>query len=226
VANPMNRTRRIHRRRHSPGLEALDPRQILSGSVIAGLTGAFSGRFPSAIESPPSTARLASAPSGQAGAPSLRQHPLLLRTIPSSLLLGAAIAPKNSSLIAREIIDLTNQARAEASAPTLSPSSALMLAAQLHSQDMARLNLMSHDIPGIPLASLTDRAAYVHYHYLRLGENIAYNQADAASVVTSWMNSQPHRENMLDPSYTQIGIGVARNQRGEPYYSMMLGTPA
>ena len=92
---------------------------------------------------------------------------------------------------------------------------------------MARFNLMSHDIPGIPLASLTDcAAAFVHYHYVQLGENIAYNQAGASAVVASWMNSPPHRENMLNPAFTEIGVGVAWNQRGEPSDTMTLGAPS
>ena len=101
-----------------------------------------------------------------------------------------------------------------------------MQAATLHSQDMARLDEMAHDIPGVPLASLTDRAAYVHYSYQLLGENIAFNQADAASVVAAWMNSPPHRENMLNPAFTDIGVGIAWDSHGQPYYTMMLGKPA
>jgi uncharacterized protein YkwD len=101
-----------------------------------------------------------------------------------------------------------------------------MEGAQLHAQDMARTDQMLHDIPGVPLRSLADRADYVHYSYQLLGENIAYNQADAASVVTSWMNSPPHRENLLNPLFTDIGVGLAWNSHGEPYYTVMLGKPA
>ena len=101
-----------------------------------------------------------------------------------------------------------------------------MQAALLHSEDMARLDTMAHDIPGAPLATLTDRANQVHYAYRMLGENIAYNQADAATVVASWWNSPHHRENILNPAFSDIGVGIARNSRGEPYYTMMLGSPA
>jgi uncharacterized protein YkwD len=172
------------------------------------------------------TALVQSSPSALAPETSPLQHPLRFRTIPRGPRPQVPIAPPDASAISQEIVDLTNQARAAAGAPSLIASPALMTAAQLHSRDMARLNLMSHDLHGIPLATLTDRAAYVNYHYQRLGENIAFNQADAASVVSSWMNSPPHRENMLDHTFTQIGVGVARNQLGEPYYTMMLGTPS
>jgi uncharacterized protein YkwD len=153
-------------------------------------------------------------------------HPQLPRTFITAARVKSLAPPPDVSVIATEIIDLTNRARAEADAPPLSASAPLMTAAQLHSRDMARLDQMSHDLRGVPLASLADRAAYVHYRYQLLGENIAYDQSDANTVVASWMSSPPHRENMLDPSYTQVGIGVASNPLGEPYYTMMLGKPS
>lgn len=134
--------------------------------------------------------------------------------------------PQNATVVTQAIIDLTNYERAQNGVGPLTVNPALTQAAALHSQDMARLNDMAHDIPGVPLASLTDRAAYVHYSYQLLGENIAFNQADAASVIAAWMNSPPHRENMLNPAFTDIGVGIAWNSQGYPYYTMMLGQPA
>lgn len=134
--------------------------------------------------------------------------------------------PENASLVVQAIIDQTNRSRAENGLPPVQPNAALMQAAQLHSQDMGRIDRMLHDIPGVPLARLTDRAASVRYDYRLLGENIAYNQASAADVVSSWMNSPPHRENMLNPAFTDIGVGLGWNGRGEPFYTMMLGRPA
>ena len=220
---------------------------MLSGGAIGGLAGIpsvrelaaltpawaskaaleFSGRPSTTPPSrqPAALVTFPKSPIAAAPKPSLRQHPLRLRTLPPGVPPAATDPGPAAASIAQQVIALTNQDRAGANLPPLMASPALTTAAQLHSQDMARLDVMSHDIPGVPLASLTDRAAYVHYRYQRLGENIAYNQADAASVVASWMNSPPHRENMLDPTFTQIGVGVAWNQRGEPYYTMMLGTP-
>jgi uncharacterized protein YkwD len=144
---------------------------------------------------------------------------------PDQLRFIARAIPANAQIVTQAIIDLTNFVRTENQLPPLSASAALMEAAQLHSQDMARLDQMQHDLPAVPLSSLTDRAAFVHYSYQLLGENIAYNQADPASVVASWMQSPPHRENMLNPSFTDIGVGLSWNRRGEPFYTMMLGKP-
>jgi uncharacterized protein YkwD len=138
----------------------------------------------------------------------------------------ALAIPANAAVVRQAIVDLANHVRAENHVSPFSQNSALSEAAQLHSQDMASVDQMAHQIPGSPLSSLPDRAAYVHYDYQLLGENIAYNQADAASVVASWMNSPPHRQNLLNPSFTDVGVGLAWNSRGEPYYTLMLGKPA
>lgn len=145
---------------------------------------------------------------------------------PDQLRFIARAIPANAQAVTQAIVDLTNFVRTENQLPPLSTNAALIEGAQLHSQDMARLNELQHDLPGVPLSSLTDRAAFVHYNYQLLGENIAYNQADPASVVASWMQSPPHRENMLNPSFTDIGVGLSWNRRGEPFYTMMLGQPA
>jgi uncharacterized protein YkwD len=155
---------------------------------------------------------------------SQRPGPLVLA--PADARFIALAVPQNASVVTQAIVDLTNHVRAENGVPTLNPSPALMEAAQLHSDDMARLGQMQHDLSGVPLATLPDRAEYVHYEYQLLGENIAYNQADPASVVAAWMNSPPHRENMLDAQFVDIGVGIAWNRRGEPYYTMVLGKPA
>jgi uncharacterized protein YkwD len=145
---------------------------------------------------------------------------------PDQLRFIARAIPANAQIVTQAIIDLTNFVRAENHVPPLTANAALMEAAQLHSQDMARLDQMQHDLPGVPLSTLTDRAAFVHYSYQLLGENIAYNQADPASVVAMWIQSPPHRQNMLNPSFTDIGVGLSWNRRGEPFYTMMLGQPA
>ena len=131
--------------------------------------------------------------------------------------------PQNSRVVIDSIVELTNTVRAENGLPALAANEPLMAAAQLHSQEMATASNMAHTLPGSSLPTLTDRAAAVHYRYSSLGENIAYNQADASSVVASWMNSRAHRHNMLGAAFTDIGVGLAWNSRGEPYYTMMLG---
>ena len=125
--------------------------------------------------------------------------------------------------VAQQIIALVNQQRQAAGLAPLSVDSRLMAAAQIHAQDMARLDLMEHDLPGVTFPTLQSRAAAVGYSYSWLGENIAYNYPDAASVMIGWMNSPEHRANILNPNFTQIGVAVAYDSLGQPYYCQVFG---
>jgi uncharacterized protein YkwD len=124
------------------------------------------------------------------------------------------------------IVDLVNQQRAQAGLAPLQVDSRLVEAAQIHSKDMATLGLMEHTLPGAALPALQDRAHYVGYNYSYLGENIAFNYPDDNSVMVAWMNSPGHRANILNPNYTQIGVGIAYDSLGEPYYTQEFGSPA
>jgi uncharacterized protein YkwD len=50
-----------------------------------------------------------------------------------------------------------------------------------------------------------------------IGENIAYGNVTADQMMAMWMESPGHRENILDPSYTHIGVGIARTGSGRVY---------
>ena len=164
IISPMNRTRIDRNGRLSPGVEALEARAMLSGGAIGGLSGLPGVHF-SAVDPPHRPRRpsrclrggcrpphgdrfgpgfLPAIPPRTGAEPPLRQHPLRFRTIPTAAPLDAPLA---TSQIAQAVIDLTNQDRATAGAPPLGTSPALTMAAQLHSQDMARLDQMSHDSP-------------------------------------------------------------------------------
>jgi uncharacterized protein YkwD len=124
------------------------------------------------------------------------------------------------------IVDLVNQQRQLAGLAPLTVSSQLVQAAQIQSTDMAELNDLDHVLPGATLSTLEQRAAYVGYNYTFLGENIAFNYPDDNSVMAGWMNSPEHRANILDPDFTQIGVGIAYDSRNEPYYTQEFGQPA
>jgi uncharacterized protein YkwD len=48
----------------------------------------------------------------------------------------------------------------------------------------------------------------IGYKYTTTGENIAYNTSDPVELFTQWWNSPGHRANMMNTSYTKVGIGV------------------
>lgn len=106
---------------------------------------------------------------------------------------------------ATQVVSLTNQERANAGCPALAINSKLTTAAQNHTVDMALNDFFSHTSPGG--STLSSRLAAVGYSYWSAAENIAAGYSTPASVVAGWMNSPGHRANILNCSFTEIGVG-------------------
>lgn len=73
------------------------------------------------------------------------------------------------------------------------------------------------------------RAAAVGYQWGALGENVAYNIGypdPAQELMTQWWNSPEHQANILNPNYTEVGIGVAQGASGRTYGVVDFGAPA
>jgi uncharacterized protein YkwD len=119
------------------------------------------------------------------------------------------------------VLDQTNAQRKAAGLSELVPNAKLFEAARGHSTNMAKQGRMSHVLDG---RTHMDRAAAAGYPYLYLGENIAWNQQTPAHVVECWMQSSGHRANILSRNYTEIGIAVAVNERGERYWTQIFGS--
>ncbi|MGQ0719924.1 MAG: CAP domain-containing protein [Pseudonocardiales bacterium] len=102
------------------------------------------------------------------------------------------------------VVEATNAERVAAGCRALRVDHRLDTAAQRHSVDMAKRKKMSHI--GADGSTFTDRIRSAGYP--RPGaENIAFGQPTAASVVAAWMSSSGHRRNILNCSYTTIGVG-------------------
>jgi Ca2+-binding RTX toxin-like protein len=110
----------------------------------------------------------------------------------------------NSNFIA-QVVALTNQFRAENGLAPLALNAELSNTAQFHSQDMASQDYFSHT--GKNGSSPWDRAEMFGYGMTAMGENIAAGQRTPAAVVEGWKNSPGHRANMLNASFTEIGVG-------------------
>jgi uncharacterized protein YkwD len=119
------------------------------------------------------------------------------------------------------VLQQTNAQRKAAGLPELVPNAKLFQAARDHSANMAKQGRMSHVLDG---RTHVDRAAAAGYPYSYLGENIAWNQRDPAEVVECWMRSAGHRANILSRTYTEIGLGVAVNERGERFWTQVFGS--
>ncbi len=128
-----------------------------------------------------------------------------------------------------QVVELTNIERAKAGLQPLELNNQLLNAAQDHSNDMAQDDFFSHT--GADGSSIGDRVRASGYQYSTTGENIAAGQTTPAQVVEGWMNSPGHRANILNPNYTEIGVGYEylQNDTGSVnynhYWTQVFGTP-
>ncbi|MEW1611123.1 MULTISPECIES: CAP domain-containing protein [unclassified Streptomyces] len=129
-------------------------------------------------------------------------------------------APSPSGTSARaEVLALVNQERAKVGCSPLTTSTPLTSLAQNFSEDMAARGFFDHTDPDGDTP--WDRAAQAGVQGLG-AENIARGQADAQAVMTAWMNSDGHRENILNCDYRTIGIGVHEGSGG-PWWTQNFG---
>lgn len=117
----------------------------------------------------------------------------------------AAPAVENLEALAAEVVRLTNVERAKHGVPPLVLSRELTKSARFHASFMAENDCFDHLCPNEP--NLGKRARNAGYEWRAVAENIAAGQESAAEVVKGWMNSPGHRVNILNPAYTEIGIG-------------------
>lgn len=118
-----------------------------------------------------------------------------------------------------EVIRLVNEIRKENGLKPLTANWELSRVARYKSQDMVDNRYFSHTSPtyGSPFQMM--KAFGLSYR--TAGENIAYGQRTPQIVVNAWMNSSGHRANILNASYTQIGVGYVAN--GHYWTQMFIG---
>lgn len=121
-----------------------------------------------------------------------------------------------------EMLANVNSQRAAAGAAPLGWCATLAAAAQAHSADQAARSAMSHTGgDGSDIAARANRAGYVGW--ATLGENVAYGYRSVASVMTGWMGSDSHRDNLLNPAFTHVGFGLAVSSGGTLYWTQDFG---
>ncbi|CEG25730.1 SCP-like extracellular protein [Bacillus sp. B-jedd] len=105
----------------------------------------------------------------------------------------------------QQVVSLTNAERAKAGLPALKIDTTLSKMAREKSRDMSANGYFDHNSPtyGSPFEMMKKYG--ITYTYA--GENIAMGQRTPQEVVTAWMNSEGHRQNILNPNYTHIGVG-------------------
>lgn len=112
-----------------------------------------------------------------------------------------------------QVLLLVNRERAARGIDPVRQSDELERQAAQYACEMIEYEFFSHVNP-VTGSSLAQRAADFNYSYTVIGENLAAGQPDPISVVDAWMNSSSHRDNILDPRFTELGVAV---RIGGPY---------
>ncbi len=131
-----------------------------------------------------------------------------------------------AAVISSVLVDLTNKDRKEEELGTLTMNPVLVAAAQAKANDMAEKGYFAHVSPeGIDPWHWIREAGY---SFTYAGENLAVNFSDSEDVVSAWMDSPGHRANILNGTFTEIGIATAVGEyKGEKttFVVQMFGTP-
>lgn len=129
-------------------------------------------------------------------------------------------APSGDAALAAEVVRLVNIERADAGCGPVTASAVLEQVARAHSQDMADQEYFSHT--SLDGRSPWDRLEAAGYSD-GSGENIAAGQDTAQDVMTSWMNSDGHRANILNCDSATVGIGIAHGGSYGIYWTQVFG---
>lgn len=123
--------------------------------------------------------------------------------------------------VENEVVRLTNAERAKGGCGPLTHDAKLRTAAFNHSADMSAKNYFSHD--SADGRSFGDRLKQAGFSFRAAGENIAKGYQTAAQVVQGWMNSPGHKANIMNCTYTHIGVGHVA--AGGPYWTQDFAKP-
>ncbi len=134
-------------------------------------------------------------------------------------ILSIPTADASASSYEREVIRLVNEIRVGNGLKELTYNWELARVARYKSQDMKDNRYFSHTSPtyGSPFQMMKSFGIT----YRTAGENIAKGQATPSAVVNAWMNSSGHRANILNPAFTQIGVGYVAE--GNYWTQMFIG---
>ena len=111
-----------------------------------------------------------------------------------------------ASVTSRALLDQTNSERRAHNVKELVYSEELSTAAFYKAKDMLAKQYWAHDAPDGTTPWHWFSA--VEYNYAYAGENLAKNFTTAAATTTAWMASEKHRDNILNPDYTEVGFAV------------------
>lgn len=129
----------------------------------------------------------------------------------------------DTPVVEAAIIEFTNVYRGRQNLGALKANRELTKAARTYAAYLAKTGTFSHTADG---RQAGDRITSAGYQWCQIGENLALHvdsrgfeaRALAEKSVEGWINSPPHRANLVAPAMTEIGVGVARAPDKDPKF--------
>lgn len=199
-----------------------------SRAAVGGLAGGASTQTDAARPAPAAKQSMGAGPSASpTKSPSAKPKPRpkatgTARTPRQSPTAGDATTGAGGTQQAQVAV-LVNRQRAAGGCGPLAVNTQLTVAAQLHSEDQAAHNTMSHT--GSDGSSPWDRTRRAGYPNA-IAENVAAGYPDAEAVMQGWMNSPGHRANIMNCAARSVGVGYAKAANGTPYWTQDFGSTA
>lgn len=129
----------------------------------------------------------------------------------------------NTVALEQTALDILNQKREQSGLQPLVWNEKLASIARKHSQSMAEFNFFGHrGLDDKMVSSRADDAGLGRWR--AIGENLAYNRGYADPIgraVELWLDSPPHRRNLLDKNWKETAVGIAVTADGEYYLTQV-----
>ena len=119
------------------------------------------------------------------------------------------------SFLEEQLFVEINQIRKENKLPELQNNILLQNAAKQKTADMVNSNYFSHISPSNKKWS--DFIKNEGYSYIYAGENLAKDYSNSSEIISAWIESPTHKENILNPDFVDTGIAVSMNKNTTGY---------
>ena len=132
--------------------------------------------------------------------------------------------PPNAEALHQRVLDLVNQERTSRGLGEVTPNHYLDIMAEDYCCEMIEGGFFDHTNPYTG-EEPGQRAIAAGYIYLAVGENLAGGQTSPEQALAEWMESEPHRRNILGAQWREVGIGVRTGGQHGVYWVLEFGNP-
>ena len=151
------------------------------------------------------------------GQPYTGEAPIRTEDVESDLQSEPNASTVDVDAMKKDIVERTNALRAERGIASLTTNDKLMQAAQVRADEMAANSVYSHTRPdGREYTTVTD-CKYIGENIHRIADWALQDKTVSEVAVWSWNRSAGHQDNLLDKTYAEIGVGLARGVNDDGY---------